>query len=175
MKLFTKKTGLPLAALGLLLTASAAEAVSTTNNATVNILQPLTISANNNMNFGKVTKPATTGTVVLTSAGAISGTTGGITTAGGSPAAGTVNIAGDSTQTVHITVTDTTSVAGLSLSSFTGTFGGQPLSGGSLTGATLTGGSDTFSIGATLNINSQAGGFTTGVKTPTYTVDVAYD
>ena len=160
---------------GVSLPYAVANAVTVSNNAAVTIVTPITLTANNNMNFGKVTRPATTGTVVLGSSGAISSLTGGITSVGGTPAAGTVNITGDSTQTVSVTVSNTSTVAGVSLSNFTGTFGGRTLASNTLTAATLTGGVDVMRLGATLTINSVAPGFTTGLKTPTYDVVVNYN
>ncbi len=171
MNNFSLKAGLGLAFLGAMF-ATGANAVSVSNNAAVTIVTPLIVTPANDMNFGKVVKPASgSQTVILSTAGVRSGTAtlaSGITSA-----AGTVSITGAATETVSITVADTTAVTGLTLSDFTSdAFGGQTLSGGTLTGATLTGSAQTLTLGATLNVSSAV---TTGLKTPTYTVDVNYN
>ena len=149
---------------------SVANAVTVNNTATVDIVAPLTVVANNDMDFGKLVQP-TTGSVtaIVSDAGALTGTADYIDSTG---AQGTVNISGSSTETVSITITDTTAITGLSLSAFSGTFGGQALVSGSLTGATLTGGTDVFNIGATLTVDSTVA---TGTHSPSYDVAVNYE
>ncbi|MDA0781148.1 MAG: DUF4402 domain-containing protein [Rickettsiales bacterium] len=155
---------------GVVFSYSAANAVTVNNTATVDIVAPLQVVANNDMDFGKIVQP-TSGSVtaVVSDTGVLAGTADYIDTTGSE---GTVNISGASTETVSITITDTTAITGLSLGSFTGTFGGQALSGGSLTGATLTGGTDIFNIGSTLTVDSTVA---TGTHSPSYDVEVTYD
>lgn len=152
--------------------ASAAPVVES-NDAAVTLVEALVVSANDDMNFGRISKPAgSPETVILSSSGTITGGTA-TTLSGITPAEGTVSITGSSSETVSVTVTDTTTATGLALSDFTSaTFGGQSLSGGSLSGASLTGGADTLSLGATLTVSSTA---SAGLNTPTYNVSVDYN
>jgi len=148
---------------------SAANAVTVSNDAQVIIVAPLTVVANNDMDFGKVVKPTTSVTAIVSNGGILTGTADYVDNTG---AAGTVDISGASTETVSISITDTTAVTGLSLSSFTGNFGGQALTGDSLTTASLTGGTDVFDIGATLTIDPTV---VAGTHNPSYDVEVTYD
>ena len=155
---------------GVVFSYSAANAITVNNTATVNIVAPLTVVANNDMDFGKLVQPASGSvTAVVSDTGALTGTADYVDATG---AQGTVDISGASSETVSITITDTTAITGLSLSNFSGTFGGQALSGGSLTTATLTGGTDVFNVGATLTVDSTVA---TGVHNPSYDVEVNYD
>jgi len=155
------------------LSAGNAYAVDVTNDASVTIVEPPTVTANDDMDFGKVVQPASgSETVILKTDGSVDAASTAQTVSS-STAAGTLTISGSSSETVAISVTDDANVTGLTLGSFTSqTFGGQTLSGGSLSGATLTGGSDTLTLGATLTVASTV---TTGALTPTFTVAVDYE
>src|SRR5690349_11188550 len=66
--------------------------------------EEVALTLNNSMDFGRVDyTTAQTGTIVLSTAGAISvaGATG-VTATGGTPAAGSVGVSGDATSTVDI-------------------------------------------------------------------------
>lgn len=174
MNKFSLKAGLGIAFTAAFF-ATSANAVVQSNNAAVTIVAPLVVTANDDMDFGKVARPVSgSGTVVLDTAG--SRTVGGdATLVPSSSSAGTVGIDGTSGESVTITVTDTTTGAantGLSLSDFTSsTLGGQSLAAGTLT-TNLPADSNTLTIGATLNVDDTA---TAGAKTLTYDVEAVYN
>jgi hypothetical protein len=169
MKKAFKKLLVASALVGTTFSYTAANAITVSNDAQVVIVAPLSVTANNDMDFGTLVKPTSTVTAVVSDTGNLTGTADYIDNTG---AAGTVDISGASSETVSINITDTTAVAGLGLSNFSGTFGGQALTGDSLTGATLTGLTEIFSIGATLTIDPTVA---TGTHNPSYDVEVTYD
>ena len=163
----------------LLLTAFSLEAVALkmTGFAKVEIVDPSVggggfdrLVANNDMNFGKILKPESGSvTAVVSDTGNLSGTAQYIDASG---APGTVDISGDSNETVSLVIRDTSVISGMSLDNFTGSFGGQVMVGNSLTGATLTGGIDILNIGASLTVDSTV---SIGEHSPSYDVEVNYD
>ena len=145
---------------------------SATATATATIVTPITITKTSDMNFGNVAVQASTGgTVVMTAAG-VRTPTSGVTLPG---AAGTVSAAsftvnGQSGYTyaitlpASVTLTDAASHS-MNVSNFTST----PTATG-----TLTGGTETLNVGATLNVvAAQAAGVYTSA-TP-FTVTVNYN
>ena len=144
----------------------AAFAADATGNASATVLAPLTITETTAMNFGDVsgdTNNATT--VVLTTAGATSSADGAFT--GGSPQAGVFNVTGATGQSYDITlpaaaVTLTSGGNTVTVDTFTDDTAGT---------GTLTGGTDTFNVGATLNLSAAQ---PAGAYTGTYTVTVDY-
>jgi hypothetical protein len=143
-------------------------AANVTANASANVLAPLAIATGtNSMDFGDVAGDASVDTtVVLTTAGATSSPDGAAV--GGSPTAGDFDVTGAGTLAYDITlpadgvVTLTGSGAPMSVDSFTDSAGGT---------SSLTAGTDSFTVGATLTINS---GQTAGLYTGTYDVTVNY-
>lgn len=145
--------------------------VNATANASATIVTPIAISTTTDMNFGNLAVSASAGTVVISPAGARS-VTGGVTL----PAnAGTVSAATfEVTGTPDYTYIITLPAAATTISNGTETMTVDTwISNPSGTG-TLTGGSETLQVGATLNVGaSQASGtYTSG--TP-FTVTVNYN
>lgn len=135
----------------------------------VQIVEPLALSAGTNLAFGKVQKPATgSQTVIITSAGVVSGTA---TLVGGTTTAGSYTLTGDPTATVGITIADTTAVSGLTLTAFTPTYGGTAFTNGATGLAAPTSTGKALAIGATLNVASTV---TSGAKTLGYNITVVY-
>jgi len=153
-------------ALGTALFASESQAASAVGGASATIAAPISISETAAMSFGSVTTSAALGTVVITTAGARS-VTGGVGALGGSPAAAAFSVAGEGTSSYTVTLPASTSL--------TGTGAPMVVDGINITGAlsrSLSGGADTFSLGATLHVNaSQASGAYSG----SYTVSVNYN
>jgi hypothetical protein len=159
-------------AAGSLAIVSSANALVSSRQASVTIVEPLTFTVVSDLAFGKIQKPTTgTQTAVMTSAGALSGTA---TSLGGTTTGASYTIKGDATQTIGITVADDTTdgVAGVSLGSFTTSYNNATFTNGAtgLAAPTTTGKSLVF--GATLTIDSTT--VTAGVKTPAYNVTVVY-
>lgn len=156
---------------GMIFSGAAAFAASVTNQATVTILAPLELSAENDMDFGKIIKPSSQATVVVSESGALSGSIGGGQLAsGGNP--GTVGIVGDANSTVTISITDAGGATGLSLGSFTASFPDNNTVNLGTSGTVIPGGNSTLKIGATLTVEP---GVEAGIKYPTYNVDVVYN
>ena len=142
-------------------------AADVTGTATANVLAPLAISQTTQMNFGDVAGDATSATtVVLTTAGATSSVDGAYAL-NGSGAAGAFNVTGSGTLAYDITlpvgaVTLTSGGDTVTVDNFIDSKGGS---------SSLTGGADSFTVGATLNLGAaQAAGTYNG----NYTVTVEY-
>lgn len=153
------------------ITTAAMAQVSATATATATIVTPLAIAKTIDMNFGNVAVNATAGTVVLTPAGARSVTGGcSLPATTGTVAAASFTVTGATGFTYSITLPSTpTSIAfganTMSVNAFTST----PTPTG-----TLTGGTSTLLVGATLNVGaSQAAG--TYVSATPFTVTVNYN
>ncbi|GGH63877.1 hypothetical protein HNQ91_002427 [Filimonas zeae] len=145
---------------------------SATATATATIVTPISISKTDNLNFGNVAVHATTaGTVVLSPGGARSAT-GGVTLPAtpGTVAAASFTVSGEGNYTYAITlpssaltITDGTNT--MTVTDFTSTPNGT---------GTLSSGTQTLNVGATLNV---AAGQAAGVYTSAapFTVTVNYN
>jgi len=145
---------------------SSAFAATVTGSASATVLTPIEIVVGTNaMNFGDVAgdKDIDT-TVVLTTAGATSSPDGA--SAAGSPTAGDFTVNGSGTLAYTIdAIADTTLTgpgAAMTVSAFTDSLGGV---------GALTGGTQDFTVGATLTINA---GQVAGAYSGTYDVTVNY-
>ena len=144
--------------------------VSATATATATIITPIAISKTVDMNFGDVAVNATAGTVVMTPAG-VRTVTGGCTlpTAIGTVSAASFTVTGLAASTYSITLpaaaTTITAVSNMTVDTWTST----PTPTG-----TLTAGTSTLTIGATLHVGaSQAAG--TYVSAIPFIVTVNYN
>ena len=162
----------------ILLTTSAAGVfaqTSATANASATIVTPISISKTLDMNFGNVAvQTATGGTVVMTPA-AVRSATGGVTlpTTAGTVTAATFTVSGQATYTYSITLpsTDLTITSG-SNTMAVNLFTSNPAATGS--GTLSAGGTQTLTVGATLNVAAaQPAGLYTSA-TP-FTVTVNYN
>ncbi len=130
--------------------------------ATATIVTPIAISSDVQMNFGILSVNATPGTVVLLPAGTTS-STGGVTLPASNPGtitAATFDVTGQDGYTYAITLPSsdyTITRTGNSETMVVNTFTSSPSGTG-----TLTGGSETVKVGATLNVgaNQVAGTYT---------------
>ncbi|WP_341842149.1 DUF4402 domain-containing protein [Chitinophaga caseinilytica] len=146
---------------------------SATATVTATIVAPIAISKDIDMNFGNVAVQSSTGgTVVMTPAG-VRSTTGGVTlpTTTGNVAAASFTVSGVDGYTYSITLPTAavtiTNTGGntMTVTAFTSSPSGQ---------GTLTGGSETLTVGATLNVTAaQAPG--TYVSATPFAVTVNYD
>ena len=155
-----------LAALSTGLYSASAAAASTTANASANVITPLAISEVNGMDFGDVSVGAAGGTVVLDATGGRTVTGDAEAVTGGTQAAGVYNVTGMGTKAYSISDPGSVIISSagnnMTVNTFTHDAGPTPA---------LTGGADTFNVGATLNINpSQPPGAYSG----TYTLTVNY-
>ncbi len=159
-----------LAGLGALaLDSEPASAASDTGTANATIIAPITISANLTLEFGQIVTGASPSVVRISTADARSLVSGDATLAGGTFRAATFNITGEPSTTYAITLpagaaTLTSGANTMTVDTWVSSVGAtSTLSGG---------GTDSFTIGADLNVGgSQA----TGSYTGTYTVTVDYN
>ena len=146
--------------------------VSATATATATIVTPITIVNAGNMNFGNVAVSSSLGTVVLTPASTRSAT-GGVTlpVVTGTVAAATFTVSGQPNYTYSITLpgSATTITDGASHNMTVDTWTSTPTPTG-----TLTGGTETLTVGATLHVaaNQPAGTYVSGIP---FTVTVNYN
>ncbi len=137
---------------------------SDTNPVLATLFAPISISPGANMDFGTLLPTGTAGTVTVTTAGARSSVN--VDLLGGVPSAASFNVTGEPGQAYIITFTPGTLTgpgADMTVGSFTHDAGGAP---------TLPGGTDTFNVGATLNVGAtQAAGTYSGP----FTVTVNYN
>lgn len=144
--------------------------VGATATATATIVTPIAIVNASNMNFGNVAVSTAAGTVVLAPAGTRTAT-GGVTlpAVGGTVSAATFTVTGTSGATYSISLPATATISFGAIDMTVDNFTSNPTPTG-----TLTGGTETLQVGATLNVGaSQAAGvYTSG--TP-FTVTVNYN
>lgn len=146
---------------------------SASANASATIVTPITITKAADMNFGNVAVHATTGgTVVLTPA-SVRTPTSGVTLPGtkGTVSSASFTVNGQSGYTYAITLPSSVVLTdGASHSMTVDNFTSTPTATG-----TLTGGSETINVGATLNVTGgQAAGSYNAASTP-FTVTVNYN
>lgn len=142
-------------------------AASTNGNATATVLAPLTLTAGAGMDFGDVagaTGAATT--VILTPAGGTSSGDGA--TVGGTPVAGAFSVTGDDALTYDISLPANATLTGgtgpdITVDTFTSSKAGNS--------STTSGGTDNFTVGATLNL---ADGQGSGTYSGTYAISIDY-
>lgn len=152
----------------------AAEAATASANATVKIVPAIAIVKTRDLDFGNVAPSNTSGTVVLTPAGARSGTGGVGLSSVDTGNQATFTVSGDSGATYAITLPSSVTLTNLLgdplslLNTMTvDTFTSNPSGTG-----TLTGGSQALNVGATLHVNAaQASGTYAG----TFSVTVDYN
>jgi len=155
-----------LAALSTGLYSANAFAASVTANASANVITPLAIAESTGMDFGDVSVGTGGGTVVLDTTGGRSVTGDAEAVTGGTQTAGVYNVTGSGTKAYSITFPASATISSggnnMTVDTFTHDAGATPA---------LTGGADTFNVGATLTISpSQAPGAYSG----TYTLTVNY-
>ncbi len=144
--------------------ATAAMATDQTGNASAQIQTAITITEDTAMDFGIVAVDTSSGTVQISTAGAVSGPAA--YSFSGSPAAGTFTASGDASTAVTISFTSgslTGPGTAMTLDSLVHDAGGTPTTDGS--------GDLTFNVGADLSVNATQA---TGSYTGTYTVTVNY-
>jgi hypothetical protein len=149
---------------------SAFAQASATANASATIVTPISISKNNDMNFGNVATDGTVGTVILAPASTRT-STGGITfpATAGSVAAASFAVAGSGSYTYSISLPTSVVISSGANNMTVNAFSSTPTLAG-----TLSSGAQTLLIGATLNLTaSQAAGSYTSA-TP-FTVTVNYN
>jgi hypothetical protein len=145
---------------------STVSAASVSANASANVITPLSITETNGINFGDVSVGAAGGTVVLDTTGGRTVTGDAEAVAGGTVLSGAYSVTGEGTKAYSITFPASATISSgannMTVNGFNHDAGASPA---------LTGGSDTFNVGATLNIGaSQPAGTYSG----TYTLTVDY-
>lgn len=141
------------------------DGVSGTTNVTGTIVVPISISAGASMDFGDMTPTGAAGTVTVTPAGARSSVN--VDLLGGVPSASSFDVTGGPGQVYSITLPSSTTLTSgantMTVDTFTDDAGPNP---------SLVGGSDTFNVGATMNVGAaQAEGTYSG----TFAVTVNYN
>jgi hypothetical protein len=144
--------------------ATGASAATATANASANIVQAITITEDDALDFATIVPGAAASTVQISAAGAR--TCGAGLTCSGTHSAGNFTASGTANQPVAFGVdASTTLTSGANSMSVTG------LALSAATGTTDAGGDATFSVGGTLNVGAnQAAGLYTG----TYNVSANY-
>lgn len=156
--------------LGLLFTSSICAQATATATASATIVTPISISKISNMNFGNIATNGSVGTVVLLPGGGRS-ITGGATlpAATGTVSAASFTVTGSGSYTYAITLPSSVTIISGSDQMIVNTFSSTPATSG-----TLSSGTQTITIGATLNlVASQAEGAYTS-STP-FAVTVNYN
>ncbi len=141
------------------------DGVSDTANVTITVAAAISISSSGDMDFGEIGPTGTAGTVTVTTAGARSSVN--VDLFGGVPAAASFDVTGDGANTYSITLPSSATLSSggdtMTVDTFNHDAGATP---------TLVGGSDTFNVGATLNVGAtQASGTYSG----TFSVTVNYN
>jgi hypothetical protein len=145
--------------------------VSANASVTVNLITPIAITKTVDMNFGNVAVSGTGGTVVLPPVGPRT-LTGGVTlpVVSGTVSAASFTVTGLSTYTFSISLPSSPITIKSGANSMTvGTFTSNPATTG-----TLTGGTTTLDVGATLNVGANQPAGTYISETP-FTVTVNYN
>ena len=142
------------------------EGFSATANATITVAVPISISAVGNLDFGTMVTTGTAGTVTVTPAGARSSVN--VDLLGGVPSAASFDVTGGGGANYSITLPSSATLSSggntMAVDTFTHDAGVPP--------NLSAGGSDTFNVGATLNVGAtQAAGTYSG----TFDVTVSYN
>jgi len=144
---------------------------SVTANATFD--SALTLTKNNDINFGTL-KALTSGTYVISTAGVVTPSAGGVVI-NGTPNAGSITITGSATQTVAISTGSYVADAGVTPSAATCNYNGSPIANCDTGGTGLTapgGGGKTLLLGVQIVADgTQTAGSTAA---PTFVVTVVY-
>ena len=141
---------------------------STTANATARIITPISITKSTDLNFGDVVPTASSGTVVVTPAGARSATGGATLGSSSSVSAASFTVAGQANAAYTVTLPSSATITSGANSMTVNTFTSTPSGTGNL-GA---GASQTLSVGATLQVGANQA---IGTYTGTFSVSVAYN
>ena len=146
-----------------------AQAATATGTANAKVLAPIAISAGTPLNFGSIAASAALGTVVMTPAGVRSATGGvGLVTDGSNaPTSGVFTVTGAAGIGFSITLPVSTTLTGPGPAMTVNAFASTPSGTG-----TLTAGTATVNVGATLNV---AASQVAGTYTGTYPVTVNYN
>ena len=139
---------------------------SDTANVDITVAAPISISAVGDMDFGTMVTTGTAGTVTVTPAGARSSVN--VDLLGGVPSAASFDVTGDGNANYSITLPSSTTLSSggdtMTVDTFTDNAGASP--------KLPPGGSETFNVGATLNVGAtQAAGTYSG----TFDVTVNYN
>jgi len=152
-----------------MLASQTASASTATGASSVTVIQPITIANVTPLQFGAVVSGGSSGTVVMSSAGARSVTGGSVLGNAGSAGAATFAVVGLPSATYSITLPSSVTVADLSSNNMTiDTFTSNPSGTGSLSVL----GTQTLNVGATLHVNANQA---TGLYTGTFDVTVVYN
>ena len=170
MKNFTKLFALAAVMFGFSLTSNAQSATSTSTTASATIVAPIAIADGTELMFGNIISDGTASTVTIAPDGARTATAGArfSTALPGTFGASSFVVTGEGNSTYAITlpIDGAISLAGpatstaMTLSSFTSV------------GGTLAAGTETLTVGATLNIGASQ---LPGAYSGTYTVTVSYN
>ncbi len=138
---------------------------SDSKEAKVKIFAPISISTSGDMDFGTMLTTGTAGTVTVTPAGARSSVD--VDLFGGLPSAASFDVTGAVGQAYSITLPSSATLSSggntMTIDTFNHDAGATP---------TLPGGSDTFNVGATLNVGATQA---TGTYSGTFSVTVNYN
>jgi len=149
-----------------------ADAMAATQSVTANLAfdTPLTLTKNNDINFGTVIA-STASTYTITTAGTVSATGSGQWLYG-SKAAGSITLAGSTTQTVNISVGGYTPQGGVTPSNAQCAYNGGGAGSCTISAAAAPGAGKTLLIGVDAAVDgTQAAGSTAA---PSFTVTVVY-
>ena len=142
---------------------------SASANATARIIAPISITNSTALNFGDIVPSGVTGTVVVSAASARTNTGGATLGSGASVSAATFAVGGQAGATYAITlptsVTITSGANNMTVNAFTS----SPSSTGLIPGG---GGTQTLTVGATLNVGANQA---TGTYAGSFNVTVAYN
>ena len=142
------------------------DGISGTVDVTATILAPISIFAVGDMDFGTMTPTGTAGTVTVTPAGARSSVN--VDLLGGVPSAASFDVTGDGNANYSITLPSSTTLSSggdtMTVDTFTDDAGASPI--------LPSGGSDTFNVGATLNVGATQ---VAGTYSGTFAVTVHYN
>lgn len=151
--------------------AQAQSTANTSATAGITVIQPISIVANKNMNFGTFVRPGSTTTVTLSNAGVISGLTA-VNTSGNAPSQAQFTITGEGGQAINITVpatitlTSSANTLTVNTTADSGTTGSAVAS--TLSGTIGSAGTKVVNVGGTVSLTStQASGAYTGSITVT--------
>jgi hypothetical protein len=146
--------------------AAGAHAASASASGTATVIAPMTISKTADLRFGSFAPTTSAGSVVISTAGARSGTNVSLSSLNTGGAAG-FSVTGDTTATYTITLPSSATLSGPGTSMTISNFTSNPSGTG-----TLSGGAGTIAVGGTLAVNaSQASGAYSG----SFSVSVDYN
>ncbi len=165
---------LSLATASVIVIGSSAQAITLSTSGDIKVRNALAVTESQKLNFGTIETPTSTVNVHITKAGVVGGSNTATHLDTAAIQEGVYSITGSALDTIDISASNNSNVAGMSFTAITGDYGsttdGDILAG--ITNQTAPGTGEDLTIGAVLQV---ADTVTEGNYAPAFTIEVSYN